>query len=264
MELKDYTNANKAAWDQASAIHEDANFADLIEGFKSPGYSTLDTTASEIFEHLVVKSKDVAQLCCNNGRELLSIKNMGARRCCGFDISEKFINQAQRLAQVSGQDCEFIATDIYDILPCYDHSFDVVFTTIGVLGWMPDLGRFFNVVRRILRQHGWLFVYEMHPFLDVFEPDDQAKPPLPVYSYFKKDPWVDTSGLDYFSGKNYPSVPTYYFHHTLSEIFNCCLENNLEIRSFKEYPHDISMVYAHLEKQETELPMCFTLTAQRS
>ena len=262
MNIKDYTRANQAAWDEAAPYHEKACFKELENSFKQAGFSTLDDTAQGILSTIGLKNKNVAQLGCNNGRELLSVKNLGASRCTGFDISKNFISQAVHLAEVSNLECNFISGDLYDIPSSYDNVFDLVFSTIGVLGWMPDLQKFFAVSRRLLRQGGWLFIYEMHPILDMYEPDCQNNPPELVYSYFKDTPWKDTSGLDYYSKNEYQASPAYYFHHTLSQVVSGCINAGYIIKSFSEYPHDISNEYAFLEGLSTRLPMCFTLTAQ--
>jgi ubiquinone/menaquinone biosynthesis C-methylase UbiE len=80
-----------------------------------PGFSVLDPYETEKLLQIGVKGKAVAQLACNNGRELLSIKNMGAERCVGFDIAEEFIKQAEELNQAAQLDCEFVVSNIYEI-----------------------------------------------------------------------------------------------------------------------------------------------------
>ena len=73
--------------------------------------------------------KDVVHLCCNNGRELLSIKKMGAANCVGFDISCEFIDQARRLAVFGSVSCQFIESDVYEISHEFDRQFDVCVLT---------------------------------------------------------------------------------------------------------------------------------------
>jgi SAM-dependent methyltransferase len=156
----DYTAANRAAWDASAPYHEEgAEFAGLLEGFAKPGFSCLDAELTERLEALGVAGKDVAQLCCNNGREILSVKNLGAGRSVGFDQSGAFLAQARRLAAAGGLDCDFVEGDVYEIPAEFDGAFDMVLITIGVFGWMPDLRAFFDVVARLLRPGGALLVY---------------------------------------------------------------------------------------------------------
>ena len=170
MNRKSFTDANREAWEEAAALHRGQNMESLLAGFRRPGYSCLDEIETERLQALGVTGKDVAQLCCNNGRELLSAKNMGAGACVGFDAAKDFIEQARELAAVGGIDCSFLCTDIYAVPAAYDAGFDLVTVTIGVLGWMPDLDGFLAVVARLLRPGGALFIYEQHPILDMVEP----------------------------------------------------------------------------------------------
>ncbi len=260
---ENYTGANRAAWNQAAGVHERQNFERLVQDFKTPGFSLLDETITGLFHQVGLEGAPVAQLQCNNGRELLSIKNLGAGRCTGFDISEAFIEQARRLAAASGIDCRFVASDIYDIPESYNDLFGIVFISVGSLGWIPDLGRYFQVVRRLLSPEGWLLIYEEHPILDMFEPGNPD--PMQLYhSYFKEQPYIDQDGLDYYGHTTYESLPTYWFHHKLSDIFSAVLGQGLSIRSFAEYPHDLSNVFAYMEQETARPPLSFSLLARLS
>ncbi len=259
-----YTEANRQAWNQTAPIHKEQNFDTLLESFKEPGYSYLDDTESAILSKIGISGKSVAQLCCNNGRELLSVKNMGAGRCVGFDISDEFIAQAHELVAQSAINCDFIRTDVYDIPAEYDHTFDLIYITIGVLGWMPDLGSFFDVVNRLLKPNGQVFVYEVHPITEIFNDEEDGDPLEVKYSYFKDTPFVDDTGLDYYGQTTYESLPTYWFHHKLSDIFQACLQRGLAIKSFVEYDHDISNCLEDLEAQDTRPPLCFTLILEKT
>ncbi len=257
----DFTGANRAAWNQAADIHARNNFARLEREFSTPGFSLLDETLSELFRRIGLDNTAVAQLQCNNGRELLSVKNLGAGRCVGFDISEAFIEQARRLAEAGGIDCEFSACSITDIPAEYNSRFGIVFISVGSLGWIQDLTRYFQVARRLLQPGGWLLIYEEHPILDMFEP---GKPdPTRLYnSYFKNQPFVDQDGLDYYGFTTYEALPTYWFHHKLSDVFGAILAQGFAIRSFEEYPYDLSNTFAYLEQVEACPPLSYSLLAQ--
>ncbi|HKA55002.1 MAG TPA: class I SAM-dependent methyltransferase, partial [Candidatus Binatia bacterium] len=146
MERSRYTAANRLAWNEAAPIHRRQRFARLLADFRRPGYGCLDAVETAKLREIGLAGKAVAQLCCNNGQELLSIKNLGAGRCVGFDISDDFIAQARELAAAGGIACEFVRTDVYDIPPDYHGAFDLVYITIGALCWMPDLAPFFHLV----------------------------------------------------------------------------------------------------------------------
>jgi ubiquinone/menaquinone biosynthesis C-methylase UbiE len=188
---------------------------------------------------------------------------MGALRCVGFDISDAFIEQARRFA-AGNFDCEFVQSDVYAIPATYDAQFDLVLITIGALSWMPDLQPFFAVIARLLKPDGHLFMYEEHPMLYMFETSETDDPPRIRNSYFRTEPFVDTSGIDYIGNTTYESSPQYNFHHKMSDIIEGCLQNGLTLISFREYEHDISTIFAHFEKFKYKPAMCYTLVAKRT
>ncbi len=262
-DIRQITTANRAAWDEAAPIHQRHNQAALLEAFREPGYTCLDAIERVRLEALNVVGKDVAQICCNNGRELLSVKGMGAARCVGFDGSEGFVSQGRELADAGGLDAEFVCTDIYDIGDEYAANFDIVTITIGVLGWMPDLNGFFAVVAKLIRPDGALFFYEQHPILDMVEPAEADAPIVWELSYFNKEPYVETEGLDYFGGEKYDAKPVSSFSHTMSDVIMAGVNNDLAVEHFEEFPHHISNTWWNVEASGLGLPMCYTLVLRK-
>jgi SAM-dependent methyltransferase len=264
MELKDFTEAQRKAWDEVASIHKESEFEGLLSGFKQPGYSCLDAVETSLLHKIGIQGKAVAQLACNNGRELLSVKNLGAGRCVGFDISGEFIDQARTLAKAGKISCEFDQLDVYDMPAAYNGQFDLVYITIGAICWMPDLGAFFDVIVRLLKSGGSVLIYDMHPFLGMFSELDKSDPAVPMLSYFNTQPVLDSDGgLDYYTQKSYESSPRWWFHYKLSDLFEAALVRNLAILSFKEYPHDIGNVFAHLDGRKAQLPLCYTLILRK-
>jgi SAM-dependent methyltransferase len=262
-ETKDFTTANRVAWEEAAPIHAKHVMAELIEAFGKPGYSVLDKTETARLEALGVTGKDVAQICCNNGRELLSVKNMGAARCVGFDGAQGFIDQGRKLAAAGGLDVEFVCTDIYDIGDEYNDSFDLLTITIGVLGWMPDLGAFFARVAKLIRPGGALFIYEHHPIIEMFEVGAAGEPLVWELSYFNKNPYVDSDGLDYLSGESYDAKPATSFSSTMSETIMAGVNTGMAVEHFEEFPHHISNSWYNIEHSGVGLPMCYTLVFRK-
>ncbi|MEX0922077.1 MAG: methyltransferase domain-containing protein [Rhodovibrionaceae bacterium] len=266
MEREAYTAANKAAWNDSAALHRaGAAWERLREGFAQPGFSCLDAVETALFAEVGIAGKDVAQLCCNNAREILSVKNLGAARCVGFDQSAAFLAQGGELAVLAGQELELVEGDVYAIPAAYDGSFDIVLITIGVFGWMPDLGAFFAIVARLLKPGGQLLVHEEHPIMNVFEPAAE-RPFEPASSYFRKAPFAENHAIVYY-GEEAPEVETHYwFVHPLSAVIMVALGAGLTLESFREYPNNISS--AEFDLYETragvELPMSYTLVARKA
>ena len=264
----EFTACNRAAWNEAAPVHAASELDRLLHEVRKPGFTCLDATATRALQEAGVAGSRVAQLACNNGREVLSMLTLGAVSGVGFDISEGFIAQAVELAQCVGReiDCEFLVSDLYEIPARYDSTFDLVYSSVGVLGWMPDLAGFFGVAERLLKPEGRLVIYELHPVLGMYDPDRATDPErpgaAPSHTYFSADPFSDTTGLDYWRGTQYESSAFFWFPHTLGDIVSSCIEAGLDLRSVREYGHDISRIYGRLETAETVPPMCFVLLAR--
>jgi ubiquinone/menaquinone biosynthesis C-methylase UbiE len=264
MEARDYIEANRQSWDEAAPVHAAQKLADLLAGFTKPGYSCLDEIETAILEKIGVKGKAVAQLCCNNGREVLSVVNMGAARGIGFDISEAFLDQGRQMAKAGNIAGEFVQGSVYDIPASFDGQFDLVTVTIGAFGWLPDIDGFFAVAARLLKPGGHIFIYETHPVLDMFEPGEEKNPLDVKYSYFMSEPFRSDDGLDYYGGKRYAGKPNYWFHHKMSDIIGACLAHGLALEHFREYDFDISGVHGALAQQANRPPMSYTLVARKA
>ncbi|MED0673036.1 class I SAM-dependent methyltransferase [Aneurinibacillus aneurinilyticus] len=265
MSIKKYTEANRKAWNEVTPIHQQARNIDLKEKFSTKGFSLLDEVITEKLKEINIQDKTVAQLCCNNGIELLSIINLGAKSGTGFDISDYAIQEANELAQVSHLPCTFIRTDVYDIGKEHAGQYDLVYISIGALTWLPDLQRFFTIVSDLLKKEGMLLIYDMHPFLNMFAVKGEAEfeAPLKVaFSYYKNDPWVSYEGIDYIGGTTYKSRPNYSFSHTLSSLLNSIMKSGIHIKEFSEYHHDISCLFGHLE-EENKLPLSYILVGSK-
>lgn len=256
--------SNKDAWDESARLHKDtATWRALLDGVANPGFSCLDPTISALLRDVGVAGKDVVQLCCNNGRESLSLFGLGARSVVGVDQSRAFLLQARELAGISPHQPEFIETDIHQLPERLLGRFDVALVTIGVLGWMPDVALFMRHVASTLKPGGTLVMYETHPFLEVFDPRAD-NPLLPASSYFQRDPFVLHESIVY-EGQGEAAGPTsYWFVHTLGSVVSGAIAAGLQIGHLQEYPHsNREEVYDQYEDQPAQLPLCFTLTATK-
>lgn len=261
--IQTVTKANIEAWDEVAPIHAKQNHARLLESFRNPGFLCLDQVETKRLETLGIKGKDVAQICCNNGRELISYKRMGAARCVGFDGSQKFIDQARELANAASLNVEFICTNVYDIRETDSGQFDILIVTIGVLNWMPDLMQFFAILQKLIIPGGALFIYESHPILDMIAAGDAGEPIVWELPYFNKTPYTESDGLDYYGGEPYDAKPVTSFSHTLSSIITAGLRNKLAVEHFEELPYHIANTWWNVEASDIGLPMSYTLVFRK-
>jgi len=257
MDYKQYTDANREAWNEVTPKHQTARKENLMEKFKEKDYNALDPVETAKLLDLGVKGKRIAQLCCNNGKDLLSLLNLGAKSGVGFDISDEAIKEANRLQAISGRDCKFVRTDVYEIDKKYYESFDLVYITVGSLIWLPDLDRFFKTASNLLKPDGALFLYEIHPFTNMVETDKEwevtRKQSLNDLdsiriSYFKSDPWIDETSIDYIGGTDYNAKIHYNFPQKFSDILNAIIQAKIMIQELTEYAYDISNEFKYLEK----------------
>jgi SAM-dependent methyltransferase len=257
-----YRQANRAAWTEGASVHERQTFDGLKKSFAEPGFSCLDPIALEGLQRIGFQGQDVIQPCCNNGRDLISVKNLGAARCCGIDFSAPFIEQAREVAAIAGVDCSFSVGDILEIDPGELSGFDIVMITEGSIRWIPELAELFRVCRRLLGERGWLLITDLHPLLNVFGYQLGNSAVRPRHSYFDRGPFREETGLDYFSGKPYDAEVHFWFQHTLGEIVTTCIEAGFRIVELSEFERNLIHRLEALNREGATHPMSFRLLAQ--
>jgi ubiquinone/menaquinone biosynthesis C-methylase UbiE len=265
-DLKHYTEANRAAWNEVMPLHQRAAKEKLDQLFSQPGYVCLDELEIGLLQHVGLKGKNVVHLCCNNGVELLSLKNLGAGESIGFDISDEAIKEASERAEQSRIDCQFVRSDVYEIDAKYNNRFDIVYISVGCLGWMPDLKLFFAKAVSLLRQDGLVFIHEVHPFTEmlVLDDDQEADRLRIIEPYFKPEPYIEQGGLDYVGNAEYTSTTTqYWFVHTLSSILMGLIDNGIILEHFSEYDTDISSVHRRVEEAKAGVPLSYILIGRK-
>ena len=256
-----YTKRNIAAWDEVAPKHESIN-SNLSEDVKSEKFNNLNPDFNSLLDAYGVENKSVVQICCNNGIDLLSVKKKGASRCLGVDGSNAFIDQAIMLAKSADQmDMEYLCCDIYELPVEYHSSFDIVMITVGVLNWMPDLSKFMKICSSLISPGGCLLMEEAHPILGMYE---EGSPSFLDSSYFNKEPFRDTDGLDYFTYKKYDAKENFWFHHTLEDILMSAKSNKLGLEHIKELDYNISNFCADLENVDNNPPLGINLAWRKS
>ncbi len=261
---EEYTRANRVAWNEAASRHAAHNNAELFEAFRDPECVTLENDILDTLLDVGVEGKHIIHLCCNNGAETISLRNLGAARCVGVDAADEFLEHGREMIRIAGVEdtVELIQSDVYDLPGELEGRFDIVLTTIGVLSWMPDLEGFFRVAQALLKPGGKWVMQEMHPVLFMYEPDPRGGASTIEYSYFTKEVWEETTGLDYYSGEEYESAPNYSFMHRLDEILMAGIHSGFRLRYFKELDYDISFFCSDLEESPAKPPLGFVMVLE--
>jgi len=261
----DYIKNNKAAWEEGFDNRKPCWGDDNHIKLKSERLAFFNDDMKAEIEKLDFQGKRVAQFCCNNGRELLSLMELGAAGAVGFDIAENIIAQAKDTAQKAGiENCDFVACNILEIPDSYYGQFDIVLLTVGAICWFEDLEVFFEKAAKCLKGGGLLIMNEIHPFEnmvpvpgeDEFDPRNMDRL---AFSYFRKEPWLQNKGMDYMTGE-YKSKTFTSFSHTLSEIINSLSANGLKTVRFNEYDYDIGITDVY---DGFGLPLSFILMAEK-
>ncbi|MDD3050257.1 MAG: class I SAM-dependent methyltransferase [Candidatus Cloacimonetes bacterium] len=265
--IRFYTQKNREAWNEVMPRHQKAVKQKLDQSFSVPGYTCInDQNFLQVLEKINLKGKKIVHLCCNNGTELMSLKNMGAGHCLGIDICDAAITEARERAEKTGIDCEFIRTDVYDIPQEFNESFDIALITAGGIGWLPDINLFFKKVSNLLQNSGIVLLHEIHPFSEMLPFDDNnCENKLQIIEpYFRDEPIEENSSLDYLGGTDYIAKTQYWHVHTISEIIMALINNSLLIKHFSEHPQDCSAVHKKQEDLKAGIPLSYLLIGKKT
>jgi len=272
MSTEDLFESNRTAWNQASEYHQRARGNSLRVGFQDPRFTTFNRDCDDVlFDQLrgfQLNGKTIAQVPCNNGRELLSLMRLGAGEAVGFDISDAAIAEAKELAAISGLNARFVRTNVLEIGDGYNGLFDFIYISEGSLQWFPNLSLYFSVIHRLLKQGGGFLIFEIHPVAYIFE--DGVKPsntggnnaaPSNAVSYFDRGPYHYRDGLDYVGEVPYQAKECYWYMHRLCDIFNALRHSGLEVTGFNEYK--LEMANNNEAKGTNKLPLSYILTGKK-
>ena len=176
--MNEYFEANRRHWDEVVPIHMRSDLYD-VDSFKA-GKSKLKPVERE--ELRDVRGKTMLHLQCHFGLDTLSWAREGAI-VTGVDFSEPAIEGAKALAAETGIEARFIISDVYSLPDRLEEEFDIVFTSYGAICWLPDIGRWAQVVTRFLKPGGTFYMVEFHPVCGIFDNDPAVtdlKRPLSV------------------------------------------------------------------------------------
>jgi SAM-dependent methyltransferase len=229
------TAVNRAHWDERASAHA-----------ASPGYAVKQFLADPTFLSEVVRFDlprlgDISglrgvHLQCHIGTDTISLSRLGAHMT-GLDFSPPALVEARKIAAATGADVEFVESDLYaaaDVMP--RGSFDLVFTGIGALCWLPNIARWARVVADLLAPGGRLFVREGHPML--WAVDERRTDALLIdYPYFETvEPLVlDEPGSYVEVDVDLQATETRSWNHGLGEIVTALLDVGLTLTMLVEH-----------------------------
>ena len=262
--MNEYFEANKDLWNQRTAVHKNSAFYDLA-GFKA-GTNVL--TPIELNEIGDVKGKTLLHLQCHFGMDTMSFSRMGAK-CTGVDLSDDAIKLANEINDELKLDAKFVCCNVYDTSAFVKEQFDIVFTSYGTVGWLPDLDPWAKVIAEKLKTGGFFYMAEFHPVVWMFDDDfTHIK-----YHYDNKELIVMEDQPTYTEDKNEISGKVYSCSHSISELLNALINAGLKIEFFNEHTFSPYSNFKnsvetetgkwHIKGMEGKIPMVYSLRAMK-
>jgi SAM-dependent methyltransferase len=242
-ETVDWRALNQANWDDRVPIHVASSFYDLA-GFRA-GADTL--RPFEPAEAGDVTGQRLVHLQCHIGLDTLSWARRGAL-VSGLDFSAPAIAAASALAAELGIEANFVVSDVYDAVAALGgRRFDIVYTGIGALAWLPDIPRWARVVAGLLAPGGFLYLVEGHPVAQIL---DDATGLVVSRDYFDSGPTVEEYAHTYTDGPPLEHVRTVEFQHGIGEVITALIEAGLRIEFLHEFDFDAFGRYESLRRQD--------------
>jgi SAM-dependent methyltransferase len=251
--MDEYVEANRRMWDERARPHAESPGYDLERLVADP--SALSGVVEFDLPRLGrLDGLDVLHLQCHIGTDTVSLARLGARSVTGYDISSASLAEAASLAARCNVDATWVEGDAYDAPERLGRQFDLVYTGVGALNWLPSIRRWADVVVQLLRPGGRLFVRDSHPVLNARE---DARPDgliVMAYSYFETaDPvCFDEPGTYVETDHQFVNTAGYEWNHGIGETLTALLDAGMRITGFVE--HD-SVPWEAIEGQMERLAL---------
>jgi 2-polyprenyl-3-methyl-5-hydroxy-6-metoxy-1,4-benzoquinol methylase len=263
-EYEHYFKANKELWNQRTAIHKDSSFYDVSSFVQ--GKSSLNEI--ELRELGDVQGKKILHLQCHFGMDSLSLVRIGAD-VTGVDLSDTAIEQANKLKTELSLDAKFICCNVYDLKTHLKDQFDIVFTSYGVIGWLPDLNKWASLISYFLKPGGFFYMAEFHPVVWMLDEDFKEV----KYYYHNQETIVINSKGTYADPDAVIQAKEYSWNHSIGEVLNALIGQDLQLNFFNEYPYSPYPCFNNVvqgadgnwrvKDLENKIPMVYSLKAAK-
>lgn len=235
-EHADHFADNRANWDDRAAVHEASGYG-IDRLVENPAFITPEIAQDR--ERLGdLTGRDVIHLQCHLGTDTVSLARLGARRVVGLDLSGESIRRARTIAERCCVDIAFVEANVYDAREAVEGVFDVVYTGIGVLCWLPDVAAWARTIASLLKPGGRFVVRDDHPFFMTIGEDvsDGLRIEQPYFQ--QRDPQTWDEAATYIeAADDAPAIThtrSHEWNHSIGEIITAVLEAGLVLDSFEE------------------------------
>jgi SAM-dependent methyltransferase len=209
---------------------------------------------------------------CHIGHDTISLARLGAR-VTGVDFSPSALAVGRDLAEACALDVRFVESELYEIPSVLGADFDLVYTGVGALNWLPDIAGWGRVVAGLLRPGGRLYVRDAHPMLNTLHDgidDEVLRVTLPYFEGQELHWFHDNT---YTEGPSVAHPGNYEWNHGLGEIVQAVIDAGLTVTALREHRELEWRGLAHLvegpdgkfrlREGTDRLPLMFTLEARR-
>ena len=227
IDLKKAFELNKETWNKRVALHAASDFYD-VASFKK-GQTSL--TNFELKALGDVTGKSLLHLQCHFGLDTLSWSRMGAT-CTGVDISDAAIKYAQTLNDEISEDASFVCCNVLNTSKHIKETFDIVVTSYGVIGWLPDLKPWAQMISERLKPGGTFYIVEFHPIVWMF--DYTVSPPVMKYGYQQRAAIYEEYTGSYAAPDAAIESKEYGWNHSLGEVISSLTAAGLKIEYLNE------------------------------
>jgi SAM-dependent methyltransferase len=236
MDSDRYLAVNRASWDDRAPAHAASADYAVARFIEDPDYlsAVVRFDRSRLGD---ISGMRGVHLQCHIGTDTVSLARLGANMT-GLDFSPAAIAEARRLAELAGAPVEFVESELYAAPAALaGRSFDLVFTGIGALCWLPSIRRWAGVVSQLLAPGGRLFLREGHPMLWTLADPSPDQKLVVEHPYFEREEatvWED-QGTYVETDATFAHNVTHDWNHGLGEIVSALLEVGLQVTMLVEH-----------------------------
>jgi SAM-dependent methyltransferase len=273
--MDDYRDVNRASWDERVPAHA-ASPDYAVSRFREDPAFLSEVVTFDLPRLGDIAGLDGVHLQCHIGTDTVSLARLGAQMT-GLDFSAPALAQGRILAAAAGLDVDFVESDLYGAPEALGTArFDLVYTGIGALCWLPDVRRWAEVVASLLRPGGRLFIREGHPVLwSIADPRPDGLLVLEFPYFEQKEPLVwDEGGTYVQTDVEFTNNTTHEWNHGLGEIVGAVLAAGLRLTALEEHDtvpwnalpgqmHDTGRGEFQLTDRPERLPHTYTLQARK-
>ncbi len=271
----DYLAVNRANWDERAAVHA-ASPGYQIDRLVADPQAISEVVTFDLPRLGRLDGLDVVHLQCHIGTDTLSLARLGAGSVTGLDLSPASLQQAAQIAARCGHEVRFVESDVYGAVEALGATYDLVYTGIGALNWLPSIDRWAATVAALLRPGGRLFVRDGHPMMYTL-PDLEHYESLSIeLPYFEvHEPYVSQSEETYVeTAHRLVNTANVEWNHGIGDMLGAVLRHGMRITAFEEHmsipwvalPGLMEPIdggeYVLTDRPE-RLPLSFTLQAEK-